>query len=137
MSLSMLPDAIQQERENMLQSGVETLKIMGNAEFAVHDLAGFREPDELAIPVLNIHLQPDIQARQPGTQSETLALVEVSSDLGEESCGRRWQALEAWAQQHDAQVMVFVHPEDQTRAQEIARAWHVPSTHIVALPRLH
>ncbi|HUW28238.1 MAG TPA: hypothetical protein VMV97_06490 [Sulfuriferula sp.] len=137
MSLSMLPDAIQLERENMLQSGVETLKTMGNAEFAVHDLAGFREPDELAIPILNIHLQPDIQARQPGSGGETLALVEVSSDLGEESCGRRWQALEAWAQQHDAQVVVFVHPEDQARAQKIAQAWHVPTAYIVALPRLH
>ncbi len=137
MSLSMLPDAIQLERENMLQSGVKTLKTMGNAEFSVHDLTGFREPDELAIPVLNIHLQPDIQAKPPGIGSETLALVEVSSDLGEESCGRRWQALGAWAQQHDAQVMVFVHAEDQTRAQEIARAWHVPTAYIVTLPRLH
>jgi len=137
MFLSMLPDAIQLERENMLQSGVETLKTMGNVEFSVHGLAGFPEPAELAVPVLNIHVQADIQARQPDTGGETLAVVEVSSGLGEESCGRRWQELEAWAQQHDAQVMVFVHPEDQTRAQEIARAWHVPPAYIVSLQRLH
>ena len=137
MSLSMLPDAIQQERENMLRSGVQTLKSMGNAEFAVHDLAGFPEPDELTIPILNTHLQPDIQATKPGGGAAPLALVEVSSDLGEEACGRRWQALAAWAQQHDAQVMVFVHPEDQARAEEIARSWHVPIAHLMSLPRLH
>ncbi|WP_413437899.1 hypothetical protein ACFDAU_15995 [Sulfuriferula sp. GW1] len=137
MSLSMLPDAIQLERINMLKSGIETLKTMGNDEFAVQDLAGFREPDELIVPVLNTHVQPDIQAKQPDTGSETLAVVEVSSDLGDESCGRRWQALEAWALLHDAQMMVFVHPEDQTRALGIARAWHVPDDYIVTLPRLH
>ncbi len=137
MHISMLPDAIQREREAMLISGVETLQRMGNAEFAVHDLAGYREPDELAIPILNVHLQPDIQARRPGLAGDTLALVEVSADLGEESCGRRWQALETWALQHDAQMMVFVHPEDQLRAQAIARSWHVLTDYIVTLPRLH
>lgn len=137
MSLSMLPDAIQLERENMLESGIETLKTMGNEAFSVQDLAGFREPDEFIVPVLNTHVRPDIQARRLDTGNETLALVEVSSDLGEESCGRRWQALEAWARLHDAQMMVFVHPEDQTRAFEIAHAWHVPADYIVALPRLH
>lgn len=137
MHISMLPDAIQREREVMLKDGVETLRQMGNVEFAVHDLAGFREPDELAIPILNVHMQPDIVARRPGMPGATLALVEPSSDLGEESCGRRWQAFETWAHEHDAQVVVFVHPEDQTRAQEIARYWHVPAEHIMSLPRVH
>lgn len=137
MSLSMLPDAIQRERENMLVSGVAALRSMGNAEFAVHDLAGFPEPDALTIPVLNIHLQPDIQAAKADHSDVTLALVEVSSDLGDEACGRRWQALAAWAQQHDVRMVVFVHPEDQARAEEIAQIWHLPTTHLMRLSRPH
>ena len=66
-----------------------------------------------------------------------LVVVEPSTDLGEEACGRRWQALQAWASGHDAEVVVFVHPEDENRAATIANHWHLDPRMVEALPRSH
>lgn len=133
---TMLPDAIERERETMLQDTMDLLKSRGFAHFAVHDLPGFSEPRELTIPVLNVHLRPDILATDD--QGRTmLAMIEPSTDLGEESCGRRWQMIESWAQGHNADLHVFVHPEDERRAIDIAQAWHLGDGIVETLPRTH
>ncbi|MDX5333709.1 MAG: hypothetical protein LPK58_06650 [Gammaproteobacteria bacterium] len=133
---TMLPDAIERERETMLQDTMSLLKTRGYGHFDVHELPGFAEPREVTIPVLNVHMRPDIHARDDQGH-ELLAVIEPSTDLGEEACGRRWQMLESWAQGHNAEVHVFVHPEDERRAGEIARLWHLDTSMIEPLPRTH
>ena len=133
---TMLPDAIERERETMLQDTMDVLKSRGFGHFDVRELPGFNEPKEVTIPVLNVHMRPDIFATDD--QGRTmLVMVEPSTDLGEESCGRRWQMLETWAQGHNADLHVFVHPEDERRAGEIARQWHLNDDIIETLPRAH
>lgn len=134
--MMMLPDAVERERENMLHDSMNVLKNRGFSHFDVRELPGFEEPRSLQIPVLNIPMKPDIYATS--LRGDTaLIVVEPSTDLGEEACGRRWQALMAWASAHHAQVHVFVHPEDQHRAADIAQFWHLDPELVEALPRVH
>ena len=133
---TMLPDAIEQERETMLHDTMEVLKLRGFSHFSAHDLPGFDEPREVTIPVLNVHMRPDIWARDDAGH-HLLAMVEPSTDLGEETCGRRWQMLQSWADGHGAELHVFVHPEDEARAAEIARFWHLDHAMIEPVPRRH
>ena len=137
MLIHTLPDAIQREREALLRDSVDILKIQGNQEVEAHDLPGYREPDELMIPVLNVPMQPDIMASHPQHTGPTIGVVEVSTDLGEESCGRRWQAFALWAKNHDGHLHIFVHPEDHQRTTEIAQYWHVDPGIIVPVARAH
>lgn len=135
MHMSMLPDAVQRERESLLQGSVSILRQKGAAKLAVHDLPGFDDPPEIIIPVLNVPMQPDIWGTAEDESSPVLGVVEVSSDLSEDDCGRRWQAFSSWARDHNASVAVFVHPEDEKRAEQIARQWHVEGLDIVPVPR--
>lgn len=132
-----LPNAVQREREALLSDAVGALENQGYHTLAVHDLAGYKEPDMLVIPVLNVHMQPDIFALNQEKGGLMLGVVEVSTDLGEESCGRRWQAFSAWADNHNARMRVFVHPEDLNRATEIARYWHMPPDFFEPVRRTH
>lgn len=120
----MLPDAVEREREVMLEDSMALLRGRGYERFEALALPGCAEPRPLTIPVLNVRMRPDVYA----TGAELppfLALVEASSDLGEESGGRRWQALADWARRHGAASQVYVHPEDRGRAADIARHWHL------------
>jgi hypothetical protein len=137
MHFHMLPDAIQREREALLRESISILESEGSREFSVHDLAGYPEPEELIIPVLNVPMLPDIVASNTDHSATTLAIVEVSTDLGEESCGRRWQSFARWAGEHNARLAIFVHPEDAQRAREIADHWHVDNKNVVTVPRTH
>lgn len=132
-----LPNAVQREREALLSDAVGILKTQGYQALAVQDLAGYKEPDELLIPVLNIHMRPDILAANQEKDGLMLGVVEVSTDLGEESCGRRWQAFSAWANDHNMRMQVFVHPEDLRRATEIAEYWHMTPDFFVPVRRTH
>ena len=132
-----LPNAVQREREALLSDAVNVLKTKGYQPFAVQDLAGYQEPDDLLIPVLNVHMRPDIFASGMGNDEMMLGVVEVSTDLGEESCGRRWQAFSAWAHDHQSRMQVFVHPEDLKRATEIAEHWHLTPDFFVPVKRTH
>ncbi len=132
MQINTLPEAIQRERENLLRCTLQHLKNKGYTEFAVRDLEGYPEPPALVIPVLNSPMQPDILATQ--ASGLTLAtVVEVSTDLGEESCGRRWQAFIAWATGQQSEFIVVVHQDELNRAQAIARHWHVDLARLVPL----
>lgn len=133
---TMLPDAVEREREAMLEDSMTLLRTRGYEHFDVHELPGFKEPRALTIPVLNVPMRPDIYATNAGGAA-ALIVVEPSTGLGEEACGRRWQALMAWAEQHDTPVHVFVHPEDENRATSIAHFWHIDPSRIEALPRTH
>lgn len=133
--LNMLPDAVQQERILLLEDAVALLEKEHAAELRVHDLAGYGEPDPVIIPVLNVPMQPDIIAHVAGSDETVVALVEVSSSLGDEACGRRWQAFSNWAKDHHGSLRVFVHPEDQARAEAIARHWHIDIDHVVPVQR--
>lgn len=135
MHLSTLPQAIQKEKESLLSDAVGILQERGTRDLAVHDLAGYPEPEELVIPVLNTPMQPDIEGIREEDGCPTLGLVEVSTDLGDEACGRRWQAFADWVSRHQGQLVIFVHPEDEGRATEIALHWHVNPALIVAVPR--
>jgi hypothetical protein len=132
----MLPDAIEREREVMLEDSIEWLRARGYDRFAAHDLPGYREPAPVTIPILNVQMRPDLFASHDGMQP-FVATVEPSTSLGEESCGRRWQALQSWAQTHGAELVVFVHPEDEVRATWIADHWHLDRAIIAPLPRRH
>ena len=137
MYIHTLPDAIQRERETLLKDAVDLLKTRGTQDFSVHDLAGYKEPDELNIPVLNCHMRPDIFASDRERDELIVGVVEVSTGLGEESCGRRWQAFSTWANNHHGRMHVFVHPEDLRRATEIAQYWHIAPDFIVPVTRAH
>lgn len=132
----MLPDAIERERESMLEDTIELLRGRGYDRFAVHDLPGYREPAPVTIPILNIQMRPDLFASHERMRP-FVAIVEPSTGLGEEACGRRWQALQSWAQAHNADLLVFVHPEDETRATQIANLWHLDPSIVERLPRRH
>lgn len=137
MNIHTLPNAIQREREALLRDAVEQMKIEGYRTLAVQDLDGYAEPAEVLIPILNVHMQPDIMAANQEGDDPLLGLVEVSTDLGEEMCGRRWQAFDAWAKSHHGMMRVFVHPEDMPRAMAIAQSWHMQPDFLVPLQRLH
>ncbi len=133
---TMLPDAVERERETMLEDSIELLRHRGYDRFAAHELPGYREPAPVTIPILNIQMRPDLFASHEGMRP-FMAIVEPSTGLGEEACGRRWQAMQSWAQAHNADIMVFVHPEDETRAIQIASFWHLDPSIIEPLPRRH
>lgn len=137
MNIHTLPDAIQRERETLLHDAVELMKTQGYRDLAVQDLDGYQDPLEVLIPILNVHMQPDIIAHNQEGDDTLLGLVEVSTDLGEELCGRRWQAFDAWARNHHGMIRVFVHPEDLPRATEIAHYWHLQPDFLVPVERLH
>jgi hypothetical protein len=132
--MSMLPDAIEREREALLEASMRILSQQGFERFEARELPGYDDPEPLAIPVLNIHLTPDLRAVH-ASGDLILGVVEPESDLGEEACGRRWQGLMAWAERHDARFNVFVHQENRVRAQDIARHWHLAETIIQPVPR--
>lgn len=132
MQINTLPEAIQREREVLLRRALEYLSSRGYTEFQVRDLADFQDPPNLIIPVLNAPMQPDIIARQ-GEAQRLAAVVEVSTDLGEESCGRRWQAFLAWAVAQNSEFVVFVHQDEMERAKAIAGHWHVDVTRLIPL----
>lgn len=132
MHINTLPEAIQRERENLLRSTLQHLETMGYTEFSVRDLQGHPEPPALIIPVLNAPMQPDILATQASGQM-LAAVVEVSTDLGEESCGRRWQAFIAWANAQQAEFIIVVHQDELNRAEAIAQHWHVEAGRLVPL----
>lgn len=132
---TMLPDAVEREREAMLEASLAELRRRGYDRFEALELPGHTESRALTIPVLNLRMRPDIYATGTG-RAPFIALVEPSSDLGEESCGRRWQAFADWARRRGAAFQVFVHPEDRPRAAAIARHWHLDAaTLITDLPR--
>ena len=133
---TMLSDAIELEREAMLENSMSKLRGEGYDRFSVHELPGYDEPPPLTIPVLNVQMRPDVYATH-GRLPPSLAVVEPSTDLGEEACGRRWQALQAWAEAHAARLHVYVHPEDEARAQAIAAHWHLDTHLIEPLSRAH
>lgn len=133
--LSMLPDAIQQERLSLLEGAVALLEREHASDLRVHDLPSYGEPASLIIPVLNVPMQPDILAQNAQAAGAIVAIVEVSTSLGDEACGRRWQAFNSWAHDHNGKLMVFVHPEDQSRAEAIAQYWHVDPNSIVPVQR--
>ena len=134
MHTSMSSDPFQRERESLLKQSIVSMRRNGSQVFAVKGLPGCREPEEVAIPGLNVQMRPDILATAPEGDGPRLAVVVISNDLVEESCGRRWQMFDAWAKKHQGQLYVFVHPEDVERAASIARHWHVDPKKVVPVP---
>lgn len=133
--LSMLPEAIMREREAMLSGAIATLEKEGCKDLKVHDVAGYPEPEEGIVHVINAPVQPDLVATAPGAEGPLTAFVEVSSALSDENIGRRWQYLSSWTQDHQGTMRIFVHPEDVERASAIARHWHIEPECIRTLAR--
>lgn len=134
MHSSQLPDAVIHEMEQLLKGCATHLEQGGYRNIRVHDLEGYPEPEELQIPVWNAPMVPDLMADRP-SGGALVAAVAVSTDLGERSCGRRWQALHEWAQRHAGEFAVYVHPEDQLRATQIAEHWHLDPEFVEAVAR--
>jgi hypothetical protein len=131
MALISLPEAVLRERQAMIAAALRVLRDEGCGDFCASELPGFEEPADVLIPVLNVRVRPDVTAHRNGRMC--IGFAEVSSDLGEEACGRRWQALADWARARGGRLYVFVHPEDHARAVAIARHWHVAPECIVPL----
>lgn len=131
MSLNSLPWAIQQEREALLKNSAHFLEERGSQTLCIHDLAGYETPPEHLIPVLNVPMRADLEATDADGAHRVLGLVEVASDLSDEACGRRWQALGRWAEDHRAELLVFVRAEYSARARAIAQVWHLDPRLIV------
>lgn len=124
MAITPLPPAVAAERDKLLKESLRLLQLEGYKAFQVRDLPGHRAPDSLLVPVWNIRVVPDIVA--DGDKDRRLvAWVEVSCALGEESCGRRWQALAQWAVANNRRILIVVHAEDLPRAQRIAAHWQI------------
>lgn len=124
------------ERQSMLAQSLHQLHQQGYRNMRAHDLPGYEEPGELLVPVLNVHTRPDIVADGlEGRGNSIWAVVEVSSGLGELSCGRRWRTLAHWAQEQGGTFLIFVHSEDRERAMTIAEYWHLSGECLVPLTR--
>lgn len=131
-----VPPAIAKERDLVVAQALIWLQRFGYRDFRVLDYADRPQPDDIAIPVLNTVVTPDISAT--GANGEVLVgNVEVSTDLGDNVCGRRWQALLSWARPSGAAFRVFINERHAQRARDIAREWHLDDTFIVALPSAH
>ncbi|MEJ2059192.1 MAG: hypothetical protein P8Y64_01720 [Gammaproteobacteria bacterium] len=134
---TMLPDAVEHERETMMESAIDMLKARGYRHFSAHELPGFEEPGRVTIRVLNVPMTPDIFADGVAGLQPLLAVVETATDLGEELPGRRWQAFAEWAEAHGARLKVYVHPDDLARARTVADHWHLDPGLVEALPTRH
>lgn len=132
---TMLPEAVARERDSLAQAAIGSLREAGYKHFQANELAGYAEPEPQLIPVLNVPMTPDIIARKDDPKDFVIGCVEVSSDLGEELCGRRWQAFERWIEWHGGRLEVFVHAEDVERAKHIARHWQLSPDSIYPVPR--
>lgn len=106
----------------MLEFSVALLRRQGYEDLYVQDQAEESE-DEIIVP--EMQRQPDIIAKHPDQPGPLLGVVESTDELGEETCGRRWQVFAHWARKHRGQLMIFVSPDDAARATLIARHWHV------------
>lgn len=131
-----VPPAIAKERDLVVAQALAWLQNFGYRDFHVQDYADHPPPDDVAIPVLNTVMTPDISATN-GNGEALIANVEVSTDIGDSICGRRWQALLAWAQPSGTVFRVFVNERYAQRAREIAGEWHLDDRFIVALPSAH
>lgn len=120
-----LPDAIMKERVSMLSDSLDILAQEGYRILAAQDFAGYPDPEQVLVHVLNTHVQPDILARREDNEDPINVFVEVSTALSGDDCGRRWQAMADWSREHHGRLLVFVHPEDEPYAREIAAHWHV------------
>lgn len=128
-----LPAAVLRERRAMLGDAVKKLQKDGYESFEVDDLEGYPDPEDVNAPRTNVPIRPDILGR--GKSGTVCALTEVSSTLTDDLWGRRWQSLQQWAQGHEARFVVFVHPEDQDTARQLAQQWKVDPESVVALER--
>ncbi len=133
----MLPEAVARERDTLAQAAIGILRQAGYKHFRANALAGYADPEPLQIPVLNVPMTPDIVAHKDDPKDFIIGCVEVSSDLGEELCGRRWQAFAHWIEQYGGRLHVFVHTEDAGRAQQIMRHWQLSPASIYPVPRQH
>jgi hypothetical protein len=133
----MLPEAVERERDSLAVAAIDTLRKAGYKHFRANALVGYPEPEPLLIPVLNVPMTPDIVAYKDDPKDFVIGLVEVSSDLGEELCGRRWQAFAHWIERNGGRLQVFVHHEDVGRAQQIVRHWQLAADSIYAVARQH
>jgi hypothetical protein len=133
----MLPEAVERERDSLAQAAIDILRKAGYGHVRANALVGYPEPEPLLIPVLNVPMTPDIIAYKDDPKDVVIGLVEVSSDLGEELCGRRWQAFAHWIERNGGRLHVFVHTEDVGRAQHIVRHWQLSPASIYPVPRQH
>ncbi len=129
-----LPDAVLRERERLLHACAAHLTSSGVRNLRVRGLAGYPDPDPLHIPVWNVPMVPDLMAESP-EHTALVGVVVVSSELGEPSCGRRWQAFAQWAGRHAGNLAVYVHPEDEMRATRLAERWHLDPQCVDTVPR--
>ena len=117
------PNSAEQKRRAMLEDSLRLLHKQGYEDLYVNKASEGRLCLETGLPDKAMH--PDIIATRPGCRGPLLGVVESPSDLGEDACGRRWQAFASWAKAHHGQLMVFVHQEDVVRAALIAKYWHL------------
>lgn len=129
-----LPEAVRHEKEQLLRACVARLGAAGARNLRVRDLPGYPPPEALHIPVWNAPMVPDLAA--DGSDGTALiGVAVVSSELGERSCGRRWQAFAEWAGRNGANFTVYAHPEDEMRAVRIAEHWHLDPQCVDTVPR--
>ncbi|MEW5791807.1 MAG: hypothetical protein ACOY4L_10825 [Pseudomonadota bacterium] len=121
--MTTLPDAVQREHEKHLAQAAAFLREAGYKDLHVTGLGDYPDAPKLLIPVLNIHIQPDIYAQGQDGQASVAAFVPTATCLGDDSCGERWQEVKHWADDHHGQVLVFVPADHHDRAAGIAQKW--------------
>lgn len=131
-----LPPAIAKERDLLVAQALDWLRTQGYNTFRVHDYPESTAPEPIIIPVLNTSVMPDIAA-QDRAGNQLLGSIEVSTDISDSICGRRWQALHAWAEANDADYRVFVQDRYREQARQIAAMWHLAETLLVPLRSPH
>ncbi|BAU48299.1 hypothetical protein SVA_1745 [Sulfurifustis variabilis] len=114
------------ERERLVRAAADQLRSDGWLEVRASGCAGFRRPQALVVPVLQVPLQPDLCASHPRRRGPLLGVVATSRDIGEASLRRRCEALAAWAREHGGEFVVFVPAHDEARARAAVTArWHL------------
>ena len=122
------------DRAVLVRAAAHALQWDGWSEIRAQDCPGFRAPQAVVVPDLNVPLQPDLCASHPARPAPLLACVGMSDELREPAIGRRWLALAAWATDHQASFAIFVQPRDYARARAIAARWRLDHQQVRTLP---
>jgi hypothetical protein len=113
------------DREHFVRAAADSLRSDGWSEVRAAGCAGFRKPQALVVPVLQVPLQPDLCASHPRRRGPLLGIVLTSRDMGDAAVGRRCQAFAAWAREHGGEFVVFVPARDEVQARAAARRWQL------------
>lgn len=125
-------EAVRKEHVQKLgQAAARMRENVSNGKMHVTGLPDYPDAPELLIPILNIHIQPDLYIESE--QGPIIAFVPDSVDLGDDTWGERWKNAQRWADDHEARLLVLVSADKKEKAMKLAEKWKLDSAIIQTL----